>query len=117
MTQADLAARLAVSASAVAQLEDGELAGRITLSKLTEIADALDCQLVYALVPNSSLEETVTRQARKVARKRLRYVATTMALEDQAVSTRREAEEVEQTAREIVAEGSMWREGMPVRKR
>ena len=41
---------------------------------------------VYALVPRSSLEETVKTQARLVAAERLKRVAHTMLLEAQGLS-------------------------------
>ena len=113
MTQADLAARLGIAAPAVAQLEHAEGHGGITLRKLAEVAAAMDSQVVYALVPNSSLEETVMRQARRVAGDRLRYVSGTMALEDQAVPDRVRASQVDLLARQIVADGSMWRDAEP----
>ena len=110
MSQAALAGRLGVSGAAVAKLERAEMGGGITLAKLTEVAAALDCTVVYALVPNSSLEETVQRQARRVASARLGYVDSTMALEDQGVSADRRAEYLEVYARDLIARNDIWRE-------
>ena len=94
---------------AVAKLERAELGGGITIAKLFEVAGALDCTLVYALVPNTSLEDTVQRQARRVAAERLGYVATTMALEDQDISAERRDEHLESYARDLVAHNDLWR--------
>ena len=91
MSQRDLAARLGVSDVAVHKLERAEQDGRITLGKLREVAAAMDCTVVYALVPNSSLEDTVQRQAHRVAAARLGYAADTMSLEDQSVAPDRRA--------------------------
>src|SRR5580658_6355456 len=78
MSQAVLAERLGVSGSAVNQLERAELHGGITTGKLAEVAGALDCTLVYALVPNSTLEQTVNTQAETAAAQILGYAARTM---------------------------------------
>src|SRR5262249_31279359 len=90
MSQAVLAERLGVSAAAVNKLEHAERRGGITIGKLAEVATALDCTLVYALVPNSTLEQTVMTQARKVAAQTLGYVARTMALEAQGIEDDRQ---------------------------
>jgi predicted DNA-binding mobile mystery protein A len=85
MTAAQLAARLGVSQPRVIALEQGEVKGRPTLQTLEKVAAALDCTLVYALVPNRSLEAMVRDQAAKIAAERLASVDHTMRLEDQGV--------------------------------
>ena len=109
MTQRDLAARLRISDVAVHKLERSEQDGRISLGKLAEVAAAMDCTVVYALVPNSSLADTVERQARRVASERLGYVADTMSLEDQSVAPDRRAGYAEAYAQELIAANDIWR--------
>ncbi len=109
MSQRDLAARLGVSHAAVHKLEQSEQDGRIALAKLAEVAAAMDCTVVYALVPNSSLENTVQRQARRVAATRLGYVSDTMTLEDQSVAPDRRAAYAEVYAKELIAANDIWR--------
>ena len=75
MSQEALAARLGISKPSVAKLERSEVNDTISLGKLAEVARALDCTLVYALVPNTNLEDTVQKQARRVAAETLGYVA------------------------------------------
>jgi predicted DNA-binding mobile mystery protein A len=111
MSQAVLAERLGVSGAAVNQLEHAELRGGVTISKLSEVAGALDCTLVYALVPNSTLERTVMAQARAVAARPLGYAARTMALEAQDIEDDRHTEAIERHARQLVDSGSQWRPG------
>lgn len=84
MTMRQLARRLHITQQAVAQLEQGERNGRITLASLRNVADALDCDVVIALVPRTSLEAIVERQARIKARQTRKRVAHTMDLEAQA---------------------------------
>ena len=109
MSQAVLAERLGVSSAAVNKLERAELHGGVTTGKLAEVAAALDCTLVYALMPNSTLEQTVTKQARATASRVLGYAARSMALEAQDIDDARQDEAIERYAQELVASGKLWR--------
>jgi predicted DNA-binding mobile mystery protein A len=71
MSTYELGRRLGVTASRVRQLELAELQGSIKLSVLDRTARALNCDLVYVLVPRESLEQMVKRQARQQAEKKL----------------------------------------------
>jgi predicted DNA-binding mobile mystery protein A len=110
MSQAVLASRLGVSSAAVNKLEHAELDGGITIAKLSQVAAALDCSLVYALVPNTSLEGTVGAQARKRAEGWLGYANRTMALEAQEVAEDRLPEALDRYAQELIDSGRLWRE-------
>ena len=71
MSSRQLAARMGLSQPAVSQLERSEVAGRIRLDSLRRAAAALECELVYSLVPRVSLEETLDTRARALARRDL----------------------------------------------
>jgi predicted DNA-binding mobile mystery protein A len=109
MSQAVLAERLGISSAAVNKLEHAELHGGVTIGKLAEVAGPLDCTLVYALVPNSTLEGTVSAQARREASEILGYAAQTMALEAQDIDESRQREAIERQAHELVTRGDLWR--------
>lgn len=83
MSGVQLAKRLKVSPQTVEAMEKSEVAGTIQLNTLRRAAEALDCTLVYALVPKTSLENTVNNRARQIATAALARVAHTMKLEDQ----------------------------------
>lgn len=85
MTGTQLGRRLGMTAQAVVSLERSEANGKIQLSTLRRAAEAMDCVLVYALVPQTSLTEMVDRRARELALQALRRVSHSMALEDQQV--------------------------------
>ena len=53
LTLADLAKRLKVTPPAVRSFEQAEAEDRITLASLRRTAAAMDCELVYVLVPRS----------------------------------------------------------------
>jgi predicted DNA-binding mobile mystery protein A len=86
MNGRQLADRLGEHRSRTRQIEGQELAGSLTLKTMRKIAEALDCVLVYGLVPKTSLEETIRARARHVARRRLAQASHTMALEAQSLS-------------------------------
>lgn len=109
MSQAALAARLGISPPAVAKLERSEVHDTIGIGKLAEVAQALDCRLVYALVPRTSLEETVEGQATRLAGSLLGYVDTTMRLEDQGVGAEPQAEQLSLLAERIIDSSRLWR--------
>ncbi len=83
MTAADLAARMGVTGPAVRSLETKEMDGGVRLSTLRRAAEAMDCTLVYAFIPNSTLQQTVERQAETILDEQLRRANQTMALEAQ----------------------------------
>jgi len=109
MSQEALAARLGVTRGAVNKLEHAETAGGVTLAKLAEVAAALDCTLVYALVPRTTLDATVRAQARRVAAASVGYAGRTMALEAQGVDDERQSEAEERFADDLIARGDLWR--------
>ncbi|RYE11198.1 MAG: mobile mystery protein A [Hyphomicrobiales bacterium] len=101
MTGQQLASRLGVTWSSMDNLEKSEAAGTITLNSLTKAAAAMDCRLVYALVPNAaSIEALVDQQARQVALAALGRANQTMLLEAQAVG----AEELEQRIQDYITD-------------
>ena len=88
MTTAQLASRLGVKQPSVVALEQSEARGSIELATLRRVAEALDCTLVYALVPKRPLESTVRARARAFVRWRLAPVEHSMLLENQHVKDR-----------------------------
>lgn len=100
MSSVQLARRLNVTQQAESKMERSERDGTISLASLHHIARALDCELVYALVPRTSLKDTIVAQARRVAAVRLNKVSHTMRLEAQGISSRAE----DQRRREIEAD-------------
>jgi predicted DNA-binding mobile mystery protein A len=85
MTAEQLGDRMGVAQPTVQRFEQSEVEGTIQLSTLRRAAEALDCEVVYALVPRTSLQDTYERAARAVAARELGQISHSMALEDQAV--------------------------------
>ena len=108
MNTRQLAARMGQSQSAITQLEKSELDDRVQLGSLRRAATALDCDLVYALVPRTSLEETVRARARLLAKRDVAAVDRTMKLEDQALDPDQLDARIDDYASHLLAEGRLW---------
>ena len=106
MTAADLAARMGISGAAIRSYEDKETTGGIRLSSLQRAADAMDCTLVYAFIPRSSLEQTVQRQAKTVLDEQMKRVRQTMTLEAQESDAPPSSFESELQA--VIDSGRLW---------
>ena len=96
VSSGELARRLGTSRQLPLQLEKGEAEDRITLKSLRAVANALDCDLVYALVPRAdNMQELIENRARAEAKDRVLDIEHSMALENQAVGKTDEAVEAE----------------------
>ena len=94
MTSAQLARRLGVSQPRIVELEQSEVSGKVTLNTLQRAAEALGCRLVYVLVPEKPLAETVRDRAELLAQRQQSDIEHTMRLEDQAVSSKTASREL-----------------------
>lgn len=111
MSLSQLAERLGVAAQSVHALERREVAGSVTLDALRKAADALDADLVYAVVPRRPIPELLRRQAERVAEVTVGRVAHSMALEDQVVTEQERRRQVQELADEFMRKPprSLWR--------
>ena len=105
------AGRMGITAPTLLKSEASEVTGGITLSQLRKLAQGLDCELVYALVPHQPLSKMVESQAEQMARKEILGVAHSMSLEDQRPSDAFLEQQVADRRRSLL-EGSwakLWR--------
>jgi len=112
MTSAQLAKRMGVSQPRVFKLEQAEAQGAVTLESLERAAHALDCRLVYALVPRRPLDALIEERALHLAEKRLAAASHTMALEAQGVEKGDESEQLRRLVRLMIekAGSGLWQE-------
>jgi predicted DNA-binding mobile mystery protein A len=85
MSTVQLARRMGVSQPSVVGMEQSESVERIQLDTLRRAAEALQCRLVYVLVPNEPLESMVQKRASKIAEGYLNATEHSMKLEGQSV--------------------------------
>ncbi|MEZ5891435.1 MAG: mobile mystery protein A [Xanthobacteraceae bacterium] len=110
MTGVQFAKRLGIRPQSVEALEKSEANATIQLKTLRRAAEALDCTLVYALVPNDSLEGAVRTRARKIAMRDLGRVAHTMKLEAQETGDTGLEARIEAYIRDTLRERDLWDE-------
>jgi len=106
MPLAVLGHRLGVSASTARSMEQSEQAGTIQLKTLRRAAKAMDCTLVYMLIPNTSLNDTVVAQAERVIDAETGAAEQSMALEAQASDLLPSARRA--MVDRLVASGRLW---------
>lgn len=109
MPQEVLGARLRIPKQRVSQLEKREQSGDIKLSQLRDVAEALNCDLVYALLPREPLEVVVERRIREIAKRQLAAVERTMQLEDQATGI--SEDRIRDHIARHLSEKDLWRDG------
>jgi predicted DNA-binding mobile mystery protein A len=111
LTERQQAERLGITGSTLHKSELAEAEERITLGQLRKLADGLDCELVYALVPRKPLTQVVEDRARSIALREVGEVAHTMSLEDQRPATNRLRKQVEQRTAELLRGrwSDLWR--------
>ena len=104
MTSQQLATRVGVKApQTIEDMQEYEISGTIKLQTLRKLAEALDCQLVYALVPREPLDEIRRKRARLVVERSLKRVFHSMKLEDQGVSKKMEESELNRRIEKLLA--------------
>lgn len=109
-TGAQLGQRMGVKAQSVTDIEKSEASGTIQLKTLRRAAEALDCVVVYALIPKSSLEHIIQTRSREIAHKELACIAHTMDLEAQGLSQDEREEQVEIYIRDHLRERDLWQD-------
>lgn len=91
MSVRQMAQRIGITQQSASRLEKNEADDAITLRSLRRAAEALDCRLVYALVPNEGgLRDIVRRQALRKARDIVGPVDHSMMLEAQNADDNKE---------------------------
>lgn len=110
MSAAQLGRRLQVTRQTVSAIERGEARKTVSLATMQRVAAAMDCELVYALVPLRSLAEMRRLQARKKAERTLSRVAHSMRLEAQDLRAEEYEYQVAELAERYVRESprSLW---------
>ena len=104
MSSRQLAKRVGVGASqSIEDMQNDEVSQTIKVQTLRKLAEALECDLVYALVPRESLDAIRRRRARVVASRLVERVSHTMKLEDQAVSRQSEENELNRQVENLLS--------------
>lgn len=102
MSGAQLGRKLDVTRGAVSINEKAELSGGITIKTMQQMAESMGCRFVYAVVPETDVEDILMKRARLKATKQVRNASVHMALENQLVAEGKLVAEVERLAQEMI---------------
>lgn len=97
-----MARRTGLSRTSVTSAEAGEAKGTVQFDTLRGLANALECDLVYALVPRTSLAQTLRDQAEHKAATIVGGVADSMELEAQGVESSATERQVRDLAEQLL---------------
>ncbi|MBN9253267.1 MULTISPECIES: mobile mystery protein A [unclassified Mesorhizobium] len=111
MSGAQLGKRMGVAQQTIQAFELSEESGAIQLQTLRRVAEALGGKLVYAIVPDSSLEAMIRDRAREVALRALARVSHTMRLEDQATGVSDLEARIDDYIRDELRDRDLWSDG------
>lgn len=85
-----LGKKMSMTQQGISAIERREKDGTVTLNSLKEIANAMDMQFVYAIIPkDGTLDSLVERKARALATQIVLRTSNTMKLEEQGNSDAR----------------------------
>ena len=111
LTNVQLAKRMGRKApQTIEAMQRSEVLGTIQLSTLRELAEAMNCRLVYALVPEKPLDEIRRDRAKEVASAILQPALHSMKLETQGVGVEEERRALERQVEKLLAGSSrrLW---------
>lgn len=105
MSGAQLGKRLSLTRGRISQAELAETEGRVTLRTMQDMAEAMGCRFVYAIVPaGGELSDVIEAQARRKATEIISRAATHMALEQQSLTLDQNRAEIDRLTRALVAD-------------
>jgi hypothetical protein len=107
MTLSNLAKTAGLTKATVQQIEKREVSGKVTLETMRRIAAAMECEFVYALVPNQDLSAFLKKKAAAKATRIVREADVHMTLEDQRVSEDLK-DRIDRIAEDLLAKGDIW---------
>ena len=83
MNSRQLASRVGIRVSTLLGAEKNEVAGTISMNQLKRVAAAMDCELLYFLIPREPLRSQIERRAEELANAGVASVAHSMAAQAQ----------------------------------
>lgn len=112
MSGAQLARRKGVTRGLISNTEKAELDGGVTIKAMEQMAEALGCRFVYAIVPEKSVKDVIRLRAREKAKAVTDYTDQQMALEAQSLDKKQKGFEIERLTEEFMRDipSHLWDE-------
>ncbi len=103
LSGAHLSRRVGVTRAWIAKAEKSELTGSVTIKTMHNLANAMNCRFVYAIVPaaENSIEELIYIQAKKKAINIVEIANKQMGLESQSLSSKNIQFEIERLTKQL----------------
>ena len=116
-----LAKKCGVHHSSILRIEKNEAQNKVSIESLKKIASAMDCQLIYAIVPKTgynNLEEIIDYRAKLLAHKLIKKASHTMQLEAQGISSKEIQNQTKKLANELKdkMDSRLWEKGLKSNK-
>lgn len=108
MTVPQLADRAGLATPTIYKVEKSEKSDQLTLQTLKTVAEALECEFVYAFVPKEPIEDMIERQAKKRAKTVIKQANLQMEYEDQAVSAKETNAQFEELVEKLKGSKTLW---------
>ena len=110
MSAVQLANRLDISRAAIYKLEEREASRTVSLKQLDRAADAMECDVYYAIVPRSTLEQSIRARSRNKAETKLKRANVSMGLEAEGVKDKKFAPAVSSSSSysEALTDRYLW---------
>lgn len=110
MSGSQLGKKMGLSRNRISVLERKEAEGDITLNQLQALAEQLNCDLTYALVPKKKIEDMIDDRATEIAYKNLDSNSQNMFLEAQAIDENAQSRLLNQIKEEVIESGgrALW---------
>lgn len=107
ITLKELAKRVGLALPTIAQAEQRESEGKVTIETLRKFADAMECEFVYAFVPRDDIVKLLHKKAIEKATRTILKADTHMSLEDQKVTEELQLR-IELLAEKLLEKGKVW---------
>lgn len=110
MSGAQLGERMGLSRNRISVLERREAEGDITLNQLKNLAEQLNCDLTYALVPRKPIEDIIDDRAIEIASRSLDANSQNMFLEAQSIDEEAQKRLLTQIKEQVIESGgrALW---------
>jgi predicted DNA-binding mobile mystery protein A len=97
-----------IKSSELYRIEKAEIDGTLTLNKLKNMANAMDCDFHYAIIPRGEIKTLIENKARRHAVKLLENANVHMQLESQGTSAQQIELQIDQVAEQLIKEMPDW---------
>ena len=102
MSGAQLARRIGITRGAISNVEKAELDGGVTIKTMQQMAAAMKCNFVYAIVPEEDIEKIIGRRAQERAHELVKRASVHMAFENQSLSKELLKAEITRVGKELL---------------